>query len=160
MSKIKISFAVITIGVFFALETFGIIHVYIMNYWPLLLFLFGVLFHIYYFLNGTPKKFAFLLLPAGIMLSLGSLFIDIDNHSFIWSVYLLGVGVGLFEWQLFGGEDFALPIVVMLSLSFIIILNGFSYYYLCPFLFLSTFCYILNTLCTRKKKELVKSGSF
>ena len=157
MDKVKIVFTLITVGVFFALETFGIIHVYIVSLWPLLFFVFGLAFHVYYFVQGAPKNFAFLLFPAGMMLSLGALVMNDGDQYFAWSIYLLGIAFGLFEWQLFGEEDFTVPITLMTSFSLVVmILNGISYYYLCPFLLLASFCYILND---RRKKVFVKSGS-
>ncbi|RAK23122.1 hypothetical protein B0I26_10175 [Anoxybacillus vitaminiphilus] len=137
-------FILLAIGVFFALETFRIVDVYWANLWPLLMFLLGVSIHVFYFLSGSPKDMAFLLLPGGLSLSLGNLLLGDGKDHFVCSLYFLGMAFGLFEWQIFGEEDFSAPIVLTAVLSFIIMFSGgFSYIYLSPFFFIGVCCLLL-----------------
>jgi hypothetical protein len=140
-----LKFVVLAIGVFFALETFHIVDVYWPNLWPLFMFLLGVSIHAVYFLRGSPKEMAFLLLPGGLSLSLGNLLINDGDDYFVCSLYLLGMAFGLFEWQIFGEEDFSGPVMLIAVLSLITIMfsNDFSYIYLVPFLFIGSCIYLI-----------------
>jgi hypothetical protein len=146
VSKIGRYLIFLAIGVFFALETFHIVDIYQTNLWPIVLLVAGLSIHVLYFMNGAPKDLAFLLLPGGIALSLGNLLISDGNHYFVWSLYLLGIAFGLFEWQVFGEkEDFSVPIIVVVILSFVFMFyNGFSYFYLWPFVFIGGCCYVIT----------------
>jgi hypothetical protein len=144
----------LAIGVFFTLETFHIIDVYWTNLWPLLMFALGVTIHVFYFLSGSRKNLAFLLLPGGMSLSLGNLVLSDDNYHFVWSLYLLGMALGLFEWQIFGeNEDFSTPVMLSAALAVLIMFSdGFSYIYLWPFLFVGGCVYLIYY-----KKQYVSS---
>jgi hypothetical protein len=135
----------LAIGVFFALETFHIVDVYSTNLWPLFMFLLGISIHMFYFLSGSPKDMAFLLLPGGLSLSLGNLLLSDGDDHFVWSLYLLGMALGLFEWQIFGeNEDFSTPVMLSAALAVLIMFSdGFSYIYLWPFLFVGGCVYLI-----------------
>jgi hypothetical protein len=135
----------LTIGVFFALETFHMVDVYWPNLWPVLMFMLGLSIHVFYFLSGSPKDMAFLLLPGGLSLSLGNLLINDGDDYFVCSLYLLGMAFGLFEWQIFGEEDFSGPVMLIAVLSLITMMfsDDFSYIYLSPFLFIGGCVYLI-----------------
>lgn len=77
--------------------------------WPALILLLGAAFHIPIF-GPKPVKNAGLLVPGGILLITGILFVfeTATNWSYsgvTWPVYLLATAFGLFELWLFGGKQ-------------------------------------------------------
>ncbi|WP_277538862.1 hypothetical protein [Bacillus sp. 159] len=90
--------------------------------WPALILLLGAAFHIPIF-GPKPVKNAGLLVPGGILLITGILFVfeTATNWSYsdvTWPVYLLATAFGLFELWLFGGKQKALLIpVAVLTLT-------------------------------------------
>lgn len=87
--------------------------------WPALILLLAAAFHIPIF-GPKPVKNAGLLVPGGILLMTGLLFVfeTATNWSYsgvTWPVYLLAAAFGLFELWLFGGKKKALliPITVL-----------------------------------------------
>jgi hypothetical protein len=135
----------LAIGVFFALETFHIVDLYRPDLWPLFMFMLGISIHVFYFWSGSQKEMAFLLLPGGLSLSLGNLLLSDGKDHFVCSLYLLGMALGLFEWQIFGeNEDFSAPVVLSAALAVLIMFSdGFSYIYLWPFLFVGSCVYLI-----------------
>ncbi|KFZ42946.1 hypothetical protein CS060_01525 [Anoxybacillus flavithermus] len=97
--------AMFVLLLFFTLETFHIIQWYDASVWPLIVFSFGLIVHIYVFKRGVREHEVFLLLPAAIALWMGALAF---GHYFSLNdgtMYVLAFTVGLFEWWLFSGEE-------------------------------------------------------
>ncbi|WP_049628373.1 hypothetical protein [Bacillus sp. JFL15] len=90
--------------------------------WPALILLLAAAFHIPIF-GPKPVKNAGLLVPGGILLVTGILFVfETATHwaysGVTWPVYLLAAAFGLFELWLFGGKQKALLIpVAVLTLT-------------------------------------------
>ncbi len=97
--------AIIALLIVFTLETFHIIQWYDTSVWPLIVFSFGLIVHIYVFKRGVREHEVFLLLPAAIALWMGALAF---GHYFSLNdgtMYVLAFTIGLFEWWLFSGEE-------------------------------------------------------
>ncbi|HEY5560648.1 MAG TPA: DUF5668 domain-containing protein [Clostridiaceae bacterium] len=104
------------------------------NLWPLFVLLPGLAFEFSYFIE---RKSAGLLVPGGILTSLGSLFLfeTFSKWSFAaytWPVYPLGVAIGLLQLYIFGKHTRGLliPVFILTMVSFLgfaVILYGSIY---------------------------------
>ncbi|MGG3843907.1 hypothetical protein [Anoxybacillus kestanbolensis] len=96
--------AMLALLILFTLETFHIIQWYQASAWPLIVFSFGLIVHIYVLKRGVRKHEAFLLFPAAIALWMGALGF---GHYFLLNegtMYVLAFTIGLFEWWMFSDE--------------------------------------------------------
>jgi hypothetical protein len=89
--------------------------------WPLFVLIPGLAFELGYF---TTRRDAGLLVPGGILTTIGLLFVfeTLTGWSFswlTWPIYPLAVAIGLFQLYIFGGKERGLLIPVF-------ILGGFS----------------------------------
>jgi hypothetical protein len=89
--------------------------------WPLFILIPGLAFEFGYF---STRKDAGLLVPGGILTTIGFLFIfevftNWSFSGFTWPVYPLSVAIGLFQLYVFGGRERSLLIPVF-------IIGGFS----------------------------------
>lgn len=97
------------------------------NLWPLFLLIPGILFEVKYF---ETRKDPGILVPGGILTTLGTLFL-IENISsfhlrkYIWPLYPLSVAIGLFQLYWFGNREKGLliPIFILTIVSVMSILN-------------------------------------
>ncbi len=97
------------------------------NLWPLFLLVPGILFEVKYF---ETRKDPGILVPGGILTTLGTLFL-IENISsfhlrkYIWPLYPLSVAIGLFQLYWFGNREKGLliPIFILTIVSVMSILN-------------------------------------
>jgi hypothetical protein len=96
--------AIVALLIVFTLETFHIIQWYDARVWPLIVFSFGLIVHIYVLKRGVREHEAFLLLPAAIALWVGAFafsqyFLPNDG-----TMYVLAFTIGLLEWWMFSHE--------------------------------------------------------
>ena len=93
----------------------------IKRFWPILFFILpGIFFHLSYF--SGRKKDAGVLVPGGILLTLGVAFqinMIFGGWDIMWPVYIFSVAVGLFELYAFGTREKGLliPIGILSGLS-------------------------------------------
>jgi hypothetical protein len=128
MKKINyvFGFLLLCIGVLLILSNFGVIEIVWNNLWPLFLLIPGILFELSYFIY---RKDAGLLVPGGILITYGLLFLVNVIYGWhvmedLWPIFPLGVAIGLFQLYLFGGREKGLLIPVgilgIVSLFFLI----------------------------------------
>ncbi|MBO2943233.1 hypothetical protein JJQ72_04460 [Paenibacillus sp. F411] len=94
---------IIAAGLFILLGKLGFFAFLGRNLWPLLLLVPGVLLHLWYF---TRRRSAELLIPAGILTVYGVLFLICSLGGWhllnaLWPILILGVGVGIYEYDFF-----------------------------------------------------------
>ena len=133
MKKINYLFGLLLlfIGVLLILANFGVIEIAWNNLWPLFLLIPGILFEWSYFIY---RKDAGLLVPGGILITYGLLFLVnviygwhlMDN---LWPIYPLGVAIGLFQLYLFGGREKGLliPVGILGAISLFFLINNLLY---------------------------------
>jgi hypothetical protein len=136
MKKINYLFGLflLFIGVLLILANFGVIEIVWENLWPLFLLIPGILFELSYF---TYRKDAGLLVPGGILITYGLLFLfeEIDVmygwHLMedLWPIFPLGVAIGLFQLFLFGGREkrLLIPIGILGAISLFFLVNNFLF---------------------------------
>lgn len=97
--------------------------------WPLFVLIPGLCFEYSYF---STRKAPGVLVPGGILTTLGCLFIFETNTNFMfaeytWPVYVLAPAVGLLELYLFGSHNKALliPITILLTVATVSFANIF-----------------------------------
>lgn len=107
----------ILLGIVGILGYFFDFHLFSMaKLWPLFLLIPGLAFEVAYF---STKSNAGLLVPGGILITLGSVFLfnTYTNWHFAgctWPFYVLAPAVGLFQLYLFGGRNSGLLIPVLI----------------------------------------------
>ncbi|OOE00586.1 hypothetical protein BO219_13040 [Anoxybacillus kestanbolensis] len=97
--------AIVALLIVFTLETFHIIQWYDARVWPLIVFSFGLIVHIYVLKRGVREHEAFLFLPAAIALWMGALAFGGYVLFHDGTMYVLAFTTGLLEWWLFSGEE-------------------------------------------------------
>jgi len=109
MKKINyiVGLSLLFIGVLLILTNFGVIEIKWENLWPLFLLIPGIVFELSYFIY---RKDAGLLVPGGILITYGLLFLFNIIYGWrlmedLWPIFLLGVAIGLFQLYLFGGRE-------------------------------------------------------
>lgn len=120
--KFGLGVTLICIGVLLILSTFGIIPNLgrlMTKFWPMILIFISLFFHAGYYSN---KKNVGLLVPGGILLTLGVVF----QTSELWNIYgvmwpgiILAPAVGLFELYYFGNREKGLliPVGILSAIS-------------------------------------------
>jgi hypothetical protein len=118
-------YALVAIGAIFVFATYSGIEMAIDKLWPAFLLIPAIGFHIYFFMNPSPKR-AGVLVPGGILLVYAPLFFfsqlffdgDMSNK---WPIFLLGPALGLAELYVFGGRKAPLliPISILTVVAFI-----------------------------------------
>jgi len=128
MKKINyiFGFLLLCIGVILILSNFGVIEIIWDNLWPLFLLIPGIVFELSYFIY---RKDAGLLVPGGILITYGLLFLVNVNYGWhlmenLWPIFPLGVAIGLLQLYLFGVREKGLLIPIgilgIVSLFFLI----------------------------------------
>ena len=130
MKKINYLFGLflLFIGVLLILANFGVIEIVWDNLWPLFLLIPGILFELSYFIY---RKDAGLLVPGGILITYGLLFLVNVNYGWhlmenLWPIFPLGVAIGLFQLYLFGGREKGLliPVGILGAVSLFFLINN------------------------------------
>ena len=116
------------IGVLLILANFGVIEIAWDNLWPLFLLIPGIVFELSYFIY---RKDAGLLVPGGILITYGLLFLVNVNYGWhlmdnLWPIFPLGVAIGLFQLYLFGGREKGLliPVGILGAVSLFFLVNN------------------------------------
>lgn len=112
----------IVIGIFSILnQFFNFSFISMANLWPLFILVPGLIFEFSYFSSGRAPG---LLVPGGILTTIGSLFLfeTFTNWYFAaytWPVYPLAVAIGLFQLYLFGNREKGLliPVFILSAVS-------------------------------------------
>jgi len=130
MKKINYLFGLflLFIGVLLILANFGVIEIAWDNLWPLFLLIPGIVFELSYFIY---RKDAGLLVPGGILITYGLLFLVNVNYGWhlmdnLWPIFPLGVAIGLFQIYLFGGREKGLliPVGILGAVSLFFLVNN------------------------------------
>jgi len=130
MKKINYIFglSLLFIGVLLILANFGVIEIVWDNLWPLFLLIPGIVFELSYFIY---RKDAGLLVPGGILITYGLLFLVNVNYGWhlmdnLWPIFPLGVAIGLFQLYLFGGREKGLliPVGILGAVSLFFLVNN------------------------------------
>lgn len=107
--------------------------------WPVFILIPALGFHAGFFLSGMKKDLAGLLVPGGILLTLGLLFYfeEITNFQYAeytWPIYILAPAIGLFEMWLFGDREKGL----LIPITILTVIAGF---FLAQMLFAALFTF-------------------
>ena len=130
MKKINSIFGLLLlfIGAMLILSNFGVIEIVWDNLWPLFLLIPGIVFELSYF---TYRKDAGLLVPGGILITYGLLFLVNVNYGWhlmdnLWPIFPLGVAIGLFQLYLFGEREKGLliPVGILGAISLFFLINN------------------------------------
>ena len=130
MKKINYLFGLLLlfIGVLLILANFGVIEIVWENLWPLFLLIPGILFELSYFIY---RKDAGLLVPGGILITYGLLFLVNVIYGWhlmedLWPIFPLGAAIGLFQLYLFGVREKGLliPIGILGAISLFFLINN------------------------------------
>lgn len=130
MKKINYLFGLflLFIGVVLILANFGVIEIVWENLWPLFLLIPGILFELSYFIY---RKDAGLLVPGGILITYGLLFLVNVMYGWhlmedLWPIFPLGVAIGLLQLYLFGVREKGLliPIGILGAISLFFLINN------------------------------------
>ena len=130
MKKINyiFGFLLLFIGVLLILSNFGVIEIVWDNLWPLFLLITGIVFELSYFIY---RKDAGLLVPGGILITYGLLFLVNVNYGWhlmenLWPIFPLGVAIGLLQLYLFGVREKGLliPIGILGIVSLFFLINN------------------------------------
>lgn len=103
-NKYSVGIILLAAGVIILLGKAGVFSFLGSIFWPILVLIPAVFLHVLYFGRVLP---AFTLVPAGILLVYSLLFIFCNifgwnNLRYLWPLFIFGVAVGLYEYQLFG----------------------------------------------------------
>ena len=130
MKKINyiVGLSLLFIGVLIILANFGVIEIIWDNLWPLFLLIPGIVFELSYFIS---RKDAGLLVPGGILITYGLLFLVNVVYGWhlmenLWPIFPLGVAIGLFQLYLFGGREKGLliPVGILGAISLFFLINN------------------------------------
>jgi hypothetical protein len=130
MKKINSIFGLLLlfIGAMLILSNFGVIEIVWDNLWPLFLLIPGIVFELSYFIY---RKDAGLLVPGGILITYGLLFLVNVSYGWhlmdnLWPIFPLGVAIGLFQLYLFGEREKGLliPIGILGAISLFFLINN------------------------------------
>lgn len=103
-NKLTTGIFILVAGIVILLGKWGVFSFLLKTLWPLLLLIPGIILHLWHFYR---KGSAELLLPGGIMVVYSIIFfIGIiggwGTLKYIWPGFLLGIAIGLFEYDRFG----------------------------------------------------------
>ncbi len=130
MKKINyiVGLSLLFIGVLIILANFGVIEIVWEDLWPLFLLIPGIVFELSYFIY---RKDAGLLVPGGILITYGFLFLVNVIYGWrlmedLWPIFPLGVAIGLLQLYLFGGREKGLliPVGILGAISLFFLINN------------------------------------
>jgi len=130
MKKINYIFGLLLlcIGAILILANFGVIEIVWDNLWPLFLLIPGIVFELSYFIY---RKDAGLLVPGGILITYGLLFLvnviyGWQLMEYLWPLFPLGVAIGLLQLYLFGVREKGLliPVGILGAISLFFLINN------------------------------------
>jgi hypothetical protein len=130
MKKINYIFGLLLlfIGAMLILSNFGVIEIVWENLWPLFLLIPGIIFELSYFIY---RKDAGLLVPGGILITYGLLFLVNVSYGWylmedLWPIFPLGVAIGLLQLYLFGQREkrLLIPIGILGAVSLFFLINN------------------------------------
>jgi len=130
MKKINYIFGLLLlfIGAMLILSNFGVIEIVWENLWPLFLLIPGILFELSYFIY---RKDAGLLVPGGILITYGLLFLVNVSYGWylmedLWPIFPLGVAIGLLQLYIFGQREkrLLIPIGILGAVSIFFLINN------------------------------------
>jgi len=130
MKKINylFGFLLLLIGVILILSNFEVIEIIWEKLWPLFLLIPGIVFELSYFIY---RKDAGLLVPGGILITYGLLFLVNVIYGWrliedLWPIFPLGVAIGLLQLYLFGRREKGLliPIGILGAISLFFLINN------------------------------------
>jgi len=103
-NKYSVGIVLLLAGIIILLGKAGVFSFLGSIFWPLLVLIPAVFLHVLYFGRVLP---AFTLVPAGMLLVYSIMFIFCNifgwsNLRYLWPLFIFGVAVGLYEYQLFG----------------------------------------------------------
>ncbi len=112
---------IVIVGMLFLLNNLGYVDIKIVKFWPLLMILTGLIFEYYGITNPSGVG---LLVPAGILLITGTLFLacELINWNilgYLWPLFPFSVAVGLFQLYYFGERENGLliPVGILTAVS-------------------------------------------
>ncbi|MBM6617593.1 LiaI-LiaF-like domain-containing protein [Bacillus suaedaesalsae] len=153
-SNIVLGLTLILMGILFSLQSLGVIDNFWSAFWPMFLLIPGVIFHVAFFISGAKKHLAGLLVPGGILLVIGLLFVFESMTSwqfshFTWPVYMYAVSFGLFELYIFGGRKRGLliPVGILATVATIFLVNAllsFQLFNLWPLILIAVGIYVMT----------------
>ncbi|MTH53178.1 hypothetical protein GKZ89_07105 [Bacillus mangrovi] len=119
-------------GLFFLVDSLDILSDFSHLIWPVILLLISAALHLIFFLGDRSRDRAGILVPAGVLLVLGLLYLCETSTGWqyagtTWPVYLLSAAFGLFERWVFGGREkkLLIPVLILSAISLIFIANSF-----------------------------------
>lgn len=144
----------ILFGIIFLLSNFGILDISFQKLWPLFILVPGVVFELAFFTN---RKEPGLLVPAGILITTGIVFIITVTFGwnlmdYLWPFFPFGVALGLFQLYLFGDREAALLIPVGIIGGFSLIALSFTLNFWSMDLILSGILILSGLLIIFKRK--------
>ena len=103
-NKYSVGIILLLVGAAILLGKAGVFSFLASIFWPLLVLIPAVILHVLYFGRVLP---AITLIPAGILLVYSLLFVFFNifgwnKLNYLWPLFIFGVAVGLYEYQLFG----------------------------------------------------------
>lgn len=112
-----IGITLILVGLFFLIIKFVGFSVTIAFLWPFFLLIPGLLFHLFAIRHRIPG----LLVPGGILVTYGLLFLfcaifGYESLGYLWPLFILGPGIGLLEFYLFGPRESGVLIAALIML--------------------------------------------
>ncbi len=123
----------IVFGMFGILHNFEVVDVSWARMWPLFILVPGILFELGFFIGG--RKEPGLLVPGGILLTYGLLFLFCASNNFqymslLWPMFLVGPALGLLQVYVFGGRDrsILIPVGILGTLSIIFLTANLTTY--------------------------------
>lgn len=105
-NKLTTGVIILAAGFIILLGKLGVFAVLGKALWPLLLLIPGILLHLWHFWRNGPSE---LLIPGGILVVYGLLFYvgvigGWDTMANVWPGFILGIAVGLFEYDTFSRQ--------------------------------------------------------
>mgnify|MGYP006276128169 CR=1 FL=1 len=134
-----IGLTLFTIGLSLLLHQLSIINMPLSKSWPIFILGLGVAFEVSYFTNPLRNKANLsLLIPGGILVTVGGLFLFVvmtkySYLAFLWPIFILAVALGLYQFYYFGSKNvwILIPALITGVTGSIFLVN----YLLTPYLF-------------------------
>lgn len=128
-NKLTTGILILAAGVFILLGKLGVFSFLGKTLWPLILLIPGIVLHLWYFWRKGPAE---LLLPGGILTVYSILFFIVNfwgwhTFTYTWPGLLLGIAIGLYEYDYFSTVRSNGVLIAAVILGIIsIVLFGFT----------------------------------